>query len=339
MQSLSRACPLCGVDDEGQPDPLGVYRCRGCEIEFRPPLRVPIRRAGVSAVPVAGSDNRAVMWILAGVGATIGVAIAAGDSQAPSKPAPFQLDEINLAVPTFEPVHLSGLEGVEELYDPFARVELEHEVHASVFDHGDFVATGLLRNPSAAALGDVSMHARFLDSTGALVATLSATVACLAIQPNEVCAWSLDAPVPVASEVVFEANGARGLLVDLPTLAARGRFDLQGKAITKVAVPSAQGLRLNPPSPRGARDDTAWTVIFPVDAGTVLLDSWAAVTSLDEEDQVLGVELATRSDPQLGDAELRISVAVAQHEGTHAYEVRVGGHVMRQPVDPGVPPL
>src|SRR5690606_34693855 len=80
------ACPICGATDERPPDALGVHRCPACAIEFRPPGRMPIRLATVSPGVQPNHDFRTLIYAMAIVGASLGIAVAVGDHKAGAPP-------------------------------------------------------------------------------------------------------------------------------------------------------------------------------------------------------------------------------------------------------------
>jgi hypothetical protein len=294
-------CPECGADHEATPDAFGVRSCSECGVSFRPPGRVPIRRAGNSQVK---PESSVLSWVIAGaIGIGAATAIILGDSHAPSDPPPFAYQPIPIQIPTFDPISLQG----------FGPVELAHEVHFSRVVEGRLQATGLLRNDEASELRSVALELRFLDGAGASLAQHAATVACPRIDAHESCAWAVDAPIP-AGMVVFEfsASGQPNLIGDvfLP-LELRREFDEAGQPLE-----SGEGLELD------LRERTV-RVHLPDD--TRAIDAWATLTSLDAEGRVLDVLETRWADSMVGTA--LMPIAVPQHESAR-YDLRVGGSSM-----------
>lgn len=298
--SATPVCPECGADHEAAPDAFGVCSCIDCGVSFRPPGRVPIRRAGNSEVK---PPSNTLSWVIAatiGIGAA--VAIILGDSQAPPSVPPFEFQPIQIQVPTFDPSTLVP-----------GPVALTHEVHLSRVVDGRLQATGLLRNPHANELVSVVLELRFTDVAGADMGKHAATVACPRIPELGTCAWAVDAPIPagmVAFE--FEAWAQANWIGDVFTsLELRREFDLAGQ-------PIAPGDELE-------LDLVARTVRVHVPDDVRLFEAWATLTCLDGEARVLDV-LETRWTESLS-GDMVLPITLPQHEPSR-YELRVGGTVM-----------
>ena len=274
MAGLS-TCPRCGSAEAGSPDPLGVRRCLACRIEYRPPLRVPIRHAGVSPA----KDSKGWMAVFVAAGVVVGITIAAGDSQAPDTSVPpFGIPELRL--PELQVDGLAGLEGLDTIEAMMPeRVELEHEVHITRRRGRELFMTGLVRNPSSEDFERVDFELRALDPSGSVLATLEPTLACPSMAADEVCAWALDTELDVqVSEFEFELAGVRNPILGLPIVNFRAHFDREGERMSD----DGAELHLAP---------HAGEVELELAPGTSLSSAWISVTALDEHEQVLDVTL------------------------------------------------
>jgi hypothetical protein len=304
MSAMLPVCPECGADHEATPDAFGVHPCSECGAQFRPPRRVPIRRAGSSEVK---PDSNTLSWVIASaIGIGVVTAIALGDSHAPSDPAAFQYQPIQIEIPSFDPITLQSL-------TPLGPVALAHEVHSSRVVEGRLQATGLLRNDEASELLSVVLELRFLDVAGASLGNRVATVACPRIAAHATCAWALDASIPAGMvEFEFSASAQPNWIGDVfPTLELRRQFDEAGRPLDSV-----EGLEL---------DVREQTVRMRVPEDTRLFDVWATLTVLDAEGRVVDVLETRWAESLVGTAVL--SIAVPQHESAR-YDLRVGGSSM-----------
>jgi hypothetical protein len=297
-------CPECAADDVATPDAWGVHSCSACGSAFRPPGRVPIRRAGSSDLqPTSNTWSWLVAWA---IGLGLVAALFLVDREPSSDPLGYEYRPIPIEIPTFEPITLEGLA-------PLAPVVLAHEVHLSRVVDGRLLATGLLRNDEASELVSVALELRFLDAEGASLGTRVATVACPRLAAHESCAWALDASIPAGmADLEFSASGQRNLIGDVfPVLELHRQFDEAGQP-----VGSGDTLEL---------DLHERTVRVRVPKDTRLFDVWATLTVLDAEGRVLDV-LETRFAESLHGSTV-LSIAIPQHESAR-YDLRVGGSVM-----------
>jgi hypothetical protein len=294
-------CPECGAEHEAAPDVFGVYGCSDCGVLFRPPVRVPIRRAGSSEV---AAPNNNASWIVAAViGIGAAVAIILGDSRAPADPPSLPYPPIQIEVPVFDPNTLG----------PPAPIALEREVHLSRVVDGRLQATGIVRNPDARELLSVALELRFTDVAGATVRTHAATVACRRIAADSTCGWAVDAPLP-AGMVDFELNASAqpNWIGDVfEPLELRREFDAAGR-------PHESGDELE-------LDLHEHTVRVRVPDDVRLFDAWATLTCLDEAGQVMDV-LETRWAESLS-GQTVLPIALPQHRPSR-FELRVGGTAM-----------
>jgi hypothetical protein len=306
-------CPECGADHEATPDAFGVHSCSECGVSFRPPGRVPIRRAGNSEVK---PESHVLSWVIAGaIGIGAATAIILGDSHAPADPPPFPYQPIQIEIPTFDPLTLQGLA-------PLGPVELAHEVHFSRVVEGRLQATGLLRNKEDSELRSVALELRFLDGAGASLGHQAATVACPRIDAHESCAWAVDAPIPAGMvEFEFAASAQPNWIGDVfVPVQLRRQFDETGRPLDSVA-----GLEL---------DLRERTIRMRVLDHTQMFDAWATLTSLDAEGRVLDVLETHWIDSLAGNAVMPI--ALPQHEAAR-YDLRVGGSSMPSPTTLTIP--
>jgi hypothetical protein len=294
-------CPECGADHEAAPDAFGVCSCSDCGVLFRPPGRVPIRRAGNSVVT---APSNAVSWTIASaIAIGFAVAIALGDSQAPDNPPTFDLPPIQIEVPVFDPSTLG----------PPGPVALIHEVHLSRIVDGRLQAAGLMRNPEPRELLSATLELRFIDVAGTDMGTHAATVACRRIPAQGACAWAVDAPIP-AGMIDFELNAwaLPNWIGDIFTsLDLRREFDAVGHPLE-----SGDELEL---------DLRERTVRVHVPDGIRLFEAWATLTCLDDQGRVLDV-LETRWAESLS-GDVVLPIALPQHDPSR-FELHVGGTVM-----------
>jgi hypothetical protein len=316
MSAMLPACPECGADHEAEPDTFGVCSCSDCGLLFRPPGRVPIRRAGISG---ANAQSNTWSWVVAaaiGIGAV--TAIVLGDKHAPAEPPPFQYPPIQIQVPEFDPTTLPAFDPITlqglELPGP---VPLVHEVHYSRIVDGRLQAGGLLRNVEQRELLSVTLELRFLDVAAATLRTHGATVACRRIAAESDCALAVDAEIPagmVDFELVgwAEPNWIGGVFVPLEL---RGQFDATGRPLE-----SGGALEL---------DLRERTVRVRVPDDIRVFEAWATLTSLDDEGHVQDV-LETRFSESLSGTQV-LQLALPQHESA-SYDLRVGGSTMPAPL-------
>lgn len=294
-------CPECGAEHEAAPDAFGVCSCSDCGVLFRPPVRIPIRRAGSSEVPV--SSNTGSWVVAAAIGIAAAVAIILGDSVAPPDPPSFEFQPIHIEVPVFDPSTLA----------PFDPVALAHEVHRSRVVDGRLQATGLVRNVEARELLSVALELRFIDVAGASVGTHAASVACPRIAAHDSCAWAVDAPIPAGMvELEFAAWAQPNWIGDVfVTLELRGEFDEAGH-------PLASGDELE-------LDLREHAVRVRVPDNVRLFDAWATLTYLDDEGRVLDVLETHWAESLFG--LMVLPIELPQHQPSR-YDLRVGGTSM-----------
>jgi hypothetical protein len=300
MSATLPVCPECGADHEAAPDAFGVCSCDDCGILFRPPGRVPVRRAGNSEVK---PQSNTLSWVVtAAIGIGAATAIILGDSHAPSGP-PVPYPPIQIEIPEFDPTTLHGLA-------PFGPVALAHEVHRSRVVEGRLQATGLVRNDEAHELVSVELELRFIDVAGASLGSQAANVACRRIAAQSTCAWAVDAAIP-AGMVVFEfAASARPSFIGdvFAPLELHQEFDEAGHPLE-----SGDVLEL---------DLREQTVRVRVPDDIQVSEAWATLTSLDDEGRVQDV-LETRWAETLSNTTV-LPIAVPKHEASR-YDLRVGG--------------
>ena len=306
----SPTCPVCARASEATPDLYGVVRCLDCALEFRPPGRVPVRRAGVSASPNPGSSQG---WIgLLAVGAMIiAVTMAVGDSRAPTEPPPFQaptfeFEPSEITVPILDPALLGGLELGESMV-----VRLEHEVHISQINQADVFLTGLVRNPSSGFVDIIDVEVRCLSSTGALLETRTGTSACQHMGPGELCAWTLDARVPKVGGFEIEAR-AHFSLPDEGSVELSARFDGAGQRIATPGVGDPIELDL-----------TGRRVSFELGPGLSAVGLQGTVVSFDGEGQVRAVERTSWEGVVRGGQEQTRALTISVGEEIEVYELRI----------------
>jgi hypothetical protein len=298
--SATPVCPECGADHEAAPDAFGVCSCNECQVLFRPPGRVPIRRAGNSLGQAPSNTASWAIAVVIGIGAA--VAIILGDSQAPPDPPPFDLQPIQIEVPVFDPNTLT----------PFAPVALTHEVHRSRIVDGRLLATGRLHNPEARELLSVALELRMLDVAGTTVRTHEAVVSCHRVAAHGTCAWAVDGLVPTGMvEFEVHASAQPNWVGDVfESLELRREFDAAGR-------PLGPGDELE-------LDVRERTVRVRVPDDVRLFDVWATLTCLDHEGRVLDV-LETRWVESLSGASV-LSIALPQ--APSRFDLRVGGTAM-----------
>lgn len=304
-------CPECGAEHAAAPDAFGVCSCSDCGVLFRPPARVPIRRAGSSEVAVPNTS--VASWIVAaaiGIGAA--VAIIVGDSPAPSSPSQLPYPPVQIDVPTLDP----------NMSAQFQPVVLAHEVQLSRVVDGRLQASGRLRNDEPHELVSVAIELRFLDVAGASVGTHAATVACRRIAAHGGCAWAVDAPIPVGMvDYELEAWAHPNWIGDVfAPVELQQQFDAAGRPLA-----SGDALEL---------DLHARTVRVRVPHDVRLFDAWATLTCLHDDGRVLDV-LETRWDEPLFDESV-LPIALPQQQPSR-YDLRVGGTSM--PNTLAIPPL
>ncbi|HLT39703.1 MAG TPA: hypothetical protein VK034_25645 [Enhygromyxa sp.] len=298
------ACPICGATDERPPDALGVHRCPACAIEFRPPGRMPIRLATVSPGVQPNHDFRTLIYAMAIVGASLGIAVAVGDHKAgappPTLPPPivFQPQPPPLDPAVFELGQLDEL----ALTAPLAPLALEHEVHVSQIIDRRLFATGLIHAPSSLPVDEVTLEVSGRDLVGASQPSQQAVVSCEMMQPGESCAWMIDVELPSSVvEFEFEASGRYALGLGLPQL------DLRSDRSGELELDAERGF-----------------VTFRTSAPAVL-EAWATVTAYSPEQRVLGVTKTLWPD-RLPAGRHRLQVTVPESDvEIGRYQVRVGG--------------
>jgi hypothetical protein len=324
-------CPECGADHEAAPDTFGVHRCAGCGVSFRPPGRVPIRRAGNSQVE---PQSNSLSWIVAaaiGIGAA--TAIILGDRHAPAEPPSFEPIHVQIPpfqMPPFDPTMIEGL-------SPPGPVALIHEVHYSRIVAGRLQAGGRVRNVEARELLSVTLELRFIDVAAATLRTHGATVACRRIPADASCAWAVDAEIPAGmlrregpsgggealSMVDFElvAWGQPQWIGDVfAPMELRAQFDAAGRPLE-----SGDELEL---------DLRERTIRVRVPEDVQVFEAWATLTSLDDEGQVQDVLETRFAEPLSGTRVLQL--AVSPHESA-GYDLRVGGSTMPAPTTLVIP--
>lgn len=309
--AVTPECPECGADHEAAPDPFGVCSCSECGVSFRPPGRVPIRRAGNSQTE---APNNKLAWVVAaaiGIGAA--VAIILGDSQAPPDPPPFDLQPIQYELPVFDPNTLAS----------FGPVALAHEVHLSRVVEGRLQATGLVRNAEARELRSVALELRFIDVAGTNVGNHTATLACRQIVAQGTCAWAVDAPIPAGMvEFELDAWAHPDLIGDVfASLDLHRAFDEAGHPLE-----SGDALEL---------DLQARTVRVRVPEDTRVFDAWATLTCLAEDGRVLDVIETRWTESLFGEAVLPITLP--QHHPSR-FELRLGGTAIPNDLALPIPP-
>lgn len=305
-------CPICGVIDDRLPDAYGVYTCRRCNIEFRPPQRLPVRGATVSKLDDMSQGSDKIPW---GVVVVVAVVLGAIVSviKGPNTPRTPYVVPPTIELPEFQPVAIDPA-----MFDAIGptTVTLEHELHAELLerDSEDVLRlhlTGRIRNPEQfLRLAHVQVDVYLLDADRQPLGVEQAVVACPQLEGREACAWVLDASVTddVAHWLV-EATGTRGRVEPYPQISELGRFDAEGQPLTD------SDLRL---------DVDEQTLTFPNVLPSDVLDTWAGVTALDERGQVVDVAL-TRWQLVGLDAGSHTRPITLPGRAAVSYEVRVRG--------------
>lgn len=291
------ACPTCGASDERSPDALGVHRCSACAIEFRPPGRMPIRRASINT----RRNGETAGWIISLVimGVLAGLAIVYGDHKASSLPSvtiePYR-------PPVYNPAQFDALAHIGELqFDgPLARIPLQHEIHRSQLVDGELFATGVIT--ATEPVEAISLEAECRDLAGAPLGVWSAVVACESLQPGERCAWMIESKVGGSvAEIEFKPTGQRSF--GLAPLQLDLRSERPGE------------IDFNP---------TKQTIKFEIRDHT-LREARATVTAYSPDGRVLGVA-ETRYSGRHAPGRHRFSVAVPKPaDEVGSYEARIGG--------------
>lgn len=293
------ACPTCGIIDERPPDPLGVHRCSACATEFRPPLRMPVRRAAVATT--TNIKNEVKQWgaALVIVAGTVGLSIAFGDYQGttPGPPPPI-IDPFQAL--EFNPVRFDARQYIGE--PPLAPIPLQHEFHISQLVNGELFVTGLIF--AAEPVEELRVQVSCWGPGGRPLGSHDAVVACERMQAEERCAWAIElefAEVPAEFELEASGRPVRGLSPQILEL----RSDRPGELDF---------------------DANQRTVKFATRERT-LRQAWASVTAYSAQGRVLDVA-KTRygGDHQPGQQQLTLQVPALDDQAGW-YEVRVGGEL------------
>ena len=300
MDHLRPTCPTCGTADERSPDAFGVHRCPACAIEFRPRVRMPIRRARVVRQDHAQTFGWVISLML--IATMVMLAMAYGDHQASMRPpAPPVIEPFvaPIVVPTYDPLeHLDAL----QFEGPLTRIPLPHELHVKQLANGELFATGLIT--TSEPVEAISVEAECRDLAGASLGTFDAVVSCTAMQPGERCAWMVESKIasPVA-EIEFKPRARRALGLEPPQL------DLRSDRPDE--------LRFEPKQRQ---------VRFVLRERT-LSDAWATVTAYSPQGRVLGVAM-TRYSGRHRPGRHRFEVALPKPpDEVGFYEARLGGQL------------
>lgn len=214
------ACPRCG-SASGSPGELGTRICEGCELEFRPRARVPLR---VATRPSPGNDGLLPWLVFAVIVGVVAGVVAFGDSPPSSIPPEVVLPPPRIEIDTIEALALgpSPMEGPS-----LAVVEQRREL-----GEGRVRVTGLIAVPSRAA-SQPRVAVVFVAADGLELGRVQAEVACERIAELP-CPFAFVGLVPPGTvDLALTASGGAEWLSDIdPRAQLRFGFDAAGEPTT-----------------------------------------------------------------------------------------------------------